>query len=405
MTNWAPIGAPGRSFVRRPDGGPADAGLTGLAYNSGSLTWYYWREDTGNSGGVSVTLATATRGTFTSGGFKEIDATNLPGWYEIGIPDAVLASGAYWAIMELKGATNMAPVLIEIQLVTYDPTDGNLGLTGLSGLTAPTAGALPTVGSGSNQISLNSGYVDAALKKVIGTTLTETSTGYLAAAIKKFFDVATPAGTINSLPGADADTNGGLPVIGTGTRQINPNAGGIPLSFTGRQQVWDFLIADVTPAVGSFAELFIATLDAAISSRLAPTTAGRTLDVSATGEAGLDFDNIKDATGAHTLTNITVPVVTTTGTVNALASNAITSSVIQDGAITDAKFTLPTIGAHTLATGPIGMIMQSWRADHYVEKFDSGTGDLKRYASDGTTVLLVLPCTDTLGVQTRGAAS
>ena len=51
------------------------------------------------------------------------------------------------------------------------------------------------------------------------------------------------------------------------------------------------------------------------------------------------------------------------------------------------------------------MIMQSWRADHYVEKFDSGTGDLKRYASDGTTVLLVLPCTDTLGVQTRGAAS
>lgn len=44
---------------------------------------------------------------------------------------------------------------------------------------------------------------------------------------------------------------------------------------------------------------------------LAPTTAGRTLDVSATGEAGLDFDNIKAATGATTLTNITVPVVTT----------------------------------------------------------------------------------------------
>jgi hypothetical protein len=44
---------------------------------------------------------------------------------------------------------------------------------------------------------------------------------------------------------------------------------------------------------------------------LRPTVAGRTLDVSATGEAGLDFDNVKDATGAHTLTNITVPVVTT----------------------------------------------------------------------------------------------
>ena len=42
-----------------------------------------------------------------------------------------------------------------------------------------------------------------------------------------------------------------------------------------------------------------------------PTTTGRSLDVSATGEAGLDFNNIKDATGATTLTNITVPTVTT----------------------------------------------------------------------------------------------
>jgi hypothetical protein len=44
---------------------------------------------------------------------------------------------------------------------------------------------------------------------------------------------------------------------------------------------------------------------------LAPTTYGTTLDVAATGEAGLDFNNIKAATGATTLTNITVPTVTT----------------------------------------------------------------------------------------------
>jgi len=42
-----------------------------------------------------------------------------------------------------------------------------------------------------------------------------------------------------------------------------------------------------------------------------PTTSGRSIDVATTGEVGLDFDNIKDATGAHTLTNITVPLVTT----------------------------------------------------------------------------------------------
>ena len=336
------------------------AGLTGLVYNSGSLSWYYWREDTGNSGGVSVTLATATRGTFTSGGFKEIDATNLPGWYEIGIPDAVLASGAYWAIMELKGATNMAPVLIEIQLVTYDPTDGNLGLTGLTGLTAPTAGALPTVGSSSGQISLNSGYVDAALKKVIGTTLTETSAGYLAAAIKKFFDVATPAGTINSLPGADADTNGGLMVIGTGTRQVNPNAGGVPISFSGRQQLWDFLFSDMTLTAGSIGKLIHDYIDAAVSSRAA------------------------------------------TGAAMTLASNAITSASIQDGAITDAKFTVPTLSTGP-ATGMLGKMLQLWNYFFLKRTYD-GT-NLKTYAADNTTVNTTQAVGESGGVQTQGKAS
>lgn len=45
-------------------------------------------------------------------------------------------------------------------------------------------------------------------------------------------------------------------------------------------------------------------------SALRPTTAGRTLDVSATGEAGLDYDNVKAATAPTTLTNITIPVCT-----------------------------------------------------------------------------------------------
>lgn len=53
-------------------------------------------------------------------------------------------------------------------------------------------------------------------------------------------------------------------------------------------------------------------------SGLMPTTAARTLDVAATGEAGLDFDNIKDASGAHTLTNIRVPNVTLVDTVTAV---------------------------------------------------------------------------------------
>lgn len=61
-----------------------------------------------------------------------------------------------------------------------------------------------------------------------------------------------------------------------------------------------------------------------------PTVSGRSTDVSATGEVGLDFDNIKDATGVHTLTNITVPIVTT---VNGLAAGTVTATAIATDAI------------------------------------------------------------------------
>ena len=108
------------------------SGLAGLLFNSSGLLWYYWREDEGNAAATAVTLATATRGTFASGGFIEKDATNFVGAYEIGIPNAALATGANWVTMMLFGAANMVPVRIEIELVDYDPTDGvRLGLTAL----------------------------------------------------------------------------------------------------------------------------------------------------------------------------------------------------------------------------------------------------------------------------------
>lgn len=130
------------------------AGLTGLVYNSASLVWYYHRDDSGDAGGTSVTLATATRGTYTSGGFKEIDATNMPGWYEIGVPNAAVASGSNVLIMHLKGATNMAPLPIELELVSYDPNSAtSLGLSNLdaaitSRLAPTTAGRTLDVSSG-----------------------------------------------------------------------------------------------------------------------------------------------------------------------------------------------------------------------------------------------------------------
>lgn len=102
------------------------AGLAGLAFNSASLTAYYHRDT--DTTATAITLATMTVGTFTSSGFKEIDATNMPGWYQFCPPNAAIAAGAKSCAFLLKGATNMAPVPIECQLMSVNPDDGAFGL-------------------------------------------------------------------------------------------------------------------------------------------------------------------------------------------------------------------------------------------------------------------------------------
>jgi hypothetical protein len=54
------------------------------------------------------------------------------------------------------------------------------------------------------------GNIKASLVEILTTALTETA-GLLAGGFKKFFNVATPTGTVNSLPDAVAGANGGLP--------------------------------------------------------------------------------------------------------------------------------------------------------------------------------------------------
>ncbi len=79
-----------------------------------------------------------------------------------------------------------------------------------------------------------------------------------------------------------------------------------------------------------------ARLDAAVSSRLAPTTAARTLDIAATGEVALDLDS-------------------TIGTIDAaqIGANAITAAKINTAAITAAKFGAGAINAAAIATDAI----------------------------------------------------
>lgn len=79
---------------------------------------------------------------------------------------------------------------------------------------------------------------------------------------------------------------------------------------------------------------------------LAPTTAGRTLDVTATGEAGIDWANIGSPTTTVSLSGTTVATVTTTGTASAVTA-------LSSGAISEASY------ATTAGTfAPLGIIDQ-----------------------------------------------
>lgn len=153
------------------------AGLTGLVFNSAGLTAYYHRDT--DTTATAMTLVTMTVGTFTSLGFKEIDATNMPGWYQFCPPNAALAAGAKSVAFHLKGATNMAPLPIEVQLTGVDCDDAvRFGLTALPNAAAEAAGGLYTRGSGAGQINQPAnGQIDANTVKVAGTAQTARDLG------------------------------------------------------------------------------------------------------------------------------------------------------------------------------------------------------------------------------------
>ena len=250
------------------------AGLTGLVFNSAGLTAYYHRDT--DTTATAITLVTMTVGTFTSSGFKEIDATNMPGWYQFCPPNAALASGAKSCAFHLKGATNMAPLPIEVDL------QGDVNVTHWLG----TAASTPTVA--------------------------------------------------------------GVPNVNVKT--------------------WNDLTTVALPLV--------------------PTVAGRTLDVSAGGEAGIDWANVGTPGSTVALSATTVNAVTTTTTatnvttVNGLAANVITAASIADGAIDRATFAADTgmqsVRSNTAQAGASGSITldasASSTTDFYVGQWVYLTG-------------------------------
>lgn len=167
-----------------PDPASTDgSGKTGLV--AANLTVSYVRVETDND--VTVTDVTSSLNNLaalttahTDWGLLEVSSTLAPGLYRLDLADAVFAAGAWSAVVYVMITTSAAAASpMEFVLVPQAPIDG----------------------------------VD--VKSVLGTALTEGAGGRLAGGMVKFFNVAAPTGTLNSIPDAVAGASGGLLIAGS----------------------------------------------------------------------------------------------------------------------------------------------------------------------------------------------
>ena len=197
----------------------------------------------------------------------------------------------------------------------------NLGGTAQTGRDLG-ASVLLSSGTGTGQLDFTSGVVKSNLAQILGTALTETA-GLLAGGFKKFFNVATPTGTLNSIPDAVAGATNGLFIAGTNAATTVTTA--LTTTFTGNLTG---SVASVTGAVGSV-----------------------------TGAVGSVTGNV----GGNV-----------TGSVGSVATGGIAAASFAAGAIDATAIAANAIGASELAADVITDIWQ-------------GTALTESYAADGAT--------------------
>ena len=258
-------GIASQSVVLRVIDSTTGVPITTAVFNSAGIALQYRREGAVTTAITAVTLAALTTA-WTSGGFLHIGN----GYYRLDVPDAAFAAGVPGVLIH-GTITGMVVVGAYVQLVAYDPFDAvRLGLTALPNAAAEAAGGIYTRGSGAGQLNqtangrldantisisgttqtgrdlgasvllsagvgtgqldFSNGVVKANLVQILGTALTETA-GQLAAAFKKWFDVAAPVGTVNSIPNATAGAVGGLFIAGTNA--ATTVTGALTTTFTG----------------------------------------------------------------------------------------------------------------------------------------------------------------------------
>ena len=147
------------------------AGLTGFAPAGGSLlsgmVFYYSFSGTNAASVVQSLSVPATVGAaFSAGSIVEIDATNMPGVARLDLPNAMLASAKGRSVVGIiKGGTNVAPVVLEIELTAVDNQSTGFGLVNASANVVQISGSAVSTTSaqiGVNVVNINAQTATAA---------------------------------------------------------------------------------------------------------------------------------------------------------------------------------------------------------------------------------------------------
>lgn len=372
------------------------AGLAGLVYNSSGLTAYYVRT---RGTATAITLATlaAANSAWSSGGFKEIHATNVPGLYRLDVPDAAFASGADFVDIMLFGHADMAPVLKRVQLTGVDLN--NAASLGLSRIDV----ALSTLATAANLSTLATavGVIDDFLDTEIASIKAKTDQLTFTLANKVDAGIVSAA----SLVQAAADK-----VWSTGTRELTAfgftvsatvsDKTGFSLSSAGILAIWDKLTSALT-AAGSIGKLLVDKIDVVLSTRASQTSVDTIDDFLDTEVAA-----IKAKTDLLTFTSndlrVTLDGETVTVGTNSDKTGYALSSAAIDAILDDAPSAeLASVPGDTATL----RLMIQFMFQYFKFKRTSTATQEKTYKADSSTELGTSTLSDTSGTVTKGKHS
>ena len=221
---------------------------------------------------------------------SEVDATNAPGVYKITLTATECTADG----LVLCGKSSTANVAISPLVLTFESFPTNFSTLAIESSTGrvDVGKILGTASVG------QAGYVAPDWGHVYAPTTTNNLSGTTVAAVSGA--VGSVTGNVGgNVVGSVGSVAGGVTVTTVSDKT------GYSLSSGGVQAIWDALTSALTTS-GSIGKWILDKLDVVLSTRLAPTVSGRTLDVSAAGNAGIDLGNIDNPTATNNLSGTTV---------------------------------------------------------------------------------------------------